>query len=35
MTSAVDANPNERRIGRLWGIFIFQPWGERSDTFHC
>jgi len=22
MTSAVDASPNERRIGLLWGIFI-------------
>ena len=27
MTSAVDARPNERRMGRLWGIFIFVTFG--------
>jgi hypothetical protein len=32
MTSAVDASPNERRIGLLWGIFIF---GLDYDVVPC
>jgi hypothetical protein len=27
MTIAVDASPNERRMGLLWGIFIFVTFG--------
>jgi hypothetical protein len=33
MTSAVDASPNERRIGLLWGIFMVSFGADFEGNF--